>query len=214
MNGKMYAKKLKYFRRLEEKCEGSRGDEHEGVIAWGQPGKVEFEINGFDMSKDLAEPVSLSSYRLDELNVLCLYTGRIKNAKNGRRTDPDKIRRQLLIHERCKKFGDYVVLLTNGPEFLRRLTIAADNRGIRAAHGPVRYYDPDKFSGSFPGIRGAFMKQSAFEFQQEYRIVFEPRITIPGPLTLEIGDIRDIALRSNIEKINRNMEIRIEPENR
>ena len=206
LDGKLYANKLGYFKRLEERHEANRGDIHEGTIAWGQPGQIRVEINGLDMSEDLAEPVSLSSHRLDELNVLCLYTGRIKNE-----TDAAKIRRQLLIHEKCREFGDHLVLLTNGPEFLRRVMRGAELRNIRAAHGPVRYYNPGKFSGSFPGIRGAFMKQEAFGFQQEYRIVFEPRIAIPGPLRLDIGDISDIAIRSTIEEINRDLEVRAGP---
>ncbi len=73
MNGRLYANKLSYFQSLEEQDHAKRGDKHEGIIAWGQPGIVRIEIDGHDISNDLAGPASLSSNRLSEFNEVCMH---------------------------------------------------------------------------------------------------------------------------------------------
>ena len=37
VNGKLFANRLSYFRKLEEEQQANRGDRHEGVVGWHQP---------------------------------------------------------------------------------------------------------------------------------------------------------------------------------
>lgn len=208
MNGRLYANKLSYFQNLEEPDRAGRGDQHEGIAAWGQPGLFKVEINGHDLSNDLAAPVEVYSNRLREFNVVCMHAAHVENSGTGPLEDLRQIRKRLLIPEECKKkFGRIAVLIKNGPEFFNRIKGAALLRGYREAHGLVNYYDPLTFNGFFPGISGAFRKQEKFRSEREYRIVLETGSMCTDPIILDIGHIGDIAMYSTIDEINRTMKI-------
>ena len=208
MHGQLYANSLSFFKSLEEGDSASRGDKHEGTIFWGQPGKIQIEINGHDMSNDLAGPASLSSNRLDQFNVVCLYAACIRNCGQELSQDLSEIRNHVLISKKCEQLGRLAVVIRNGPEFLNRVTSSAKLNGYREAHGLAKYYDPHTFSGNFPGISGAFMKQDIYRYQSEYRIVVETGNTDFGALVLNIGNISDIAMLTTIPEVNRNLKIR------
>ena len=207
MNGRLYANKLSYFQNLEEPDRARRGDRHEGIVAWGQPGIIKVEINGHDLSNDLAAPAWLSSDRLREFNVVCMHAGHVESSGTRPLEDLCQIRKRLLIPEECKKFGQIAVAIKNGPEFLNRVKVAALMNGYREAHGLVEYYDPLTFSGFFPGISGAFKKQEKFRSEREYRIVLETGSMGTDAVVLDIGHIGDIAMFSTIDEINQTMRI-------
>lgn len=207
MNGRLYANKLSYFQDLEEPDRATRGDPHEGIVAWGQPGVIKIEINGHDLSNDLAAPASLSSNRLGAFNVICMHAGYLTDFGTPLIEDLHQIRKRLSIPEECRKFGDIAVVIKNGPEFLNRVKVAAQRHHYREAHGLVEYYDPLTFNGFFLGISGAFRKQEKFRPEREYRIALETGSVGTGPIILNIGHIGDIAMYSTIDEINRTMRI-------
>ncbi|MCY4303348.1 MAG: hypothetical protein OXC62_00955 [Aestuariivita sp.] len=206
MKGQLYANKLSYFQRLEESS-NVRGDTHEGIISWQQPEMVKIIINGIDISNDLAGPAFMSSNRLREFNVICMHAGYVENYTDCSIEDLEQIRKRLLIPEECKKFGEIAVVITNQVEFFKRIKAKADSCEYGFARSLVEYYDPNIFHGHFHGIMGAFKKQAKFRFEREYRIVFETGSIGDKPIKLDIGDIEDIAMRINIDEINRNMTI-------
>ena len=207
LNGRLYCNRLSYFRGLEEQNLPERADQHEGLVAWGQPGIFRIEINGHDISNDLAAPASLSSNRLGDFNVLCMHAGYVNETDVRFLDDSSKLRELLLIPDECMKFGQIAVVIKNGPEFLKRVSDTARALSYREAHSLVRYYDPNTFSGFFPEISGAFMKQTRFQQEREYRIAFETGNSGADAVELDIGDIRDIAIRSTINEINKNLKI-------
>ena len=207
MNGRLYANKLSYFQDLEEPDQARRGDPHEGIVAWGQPGIIDIEINGHNFSNDLAAPTSLSSNRLSEFNVICMHAGFVTDSGTPPIEDLHQIRTRLSIPEECRKFGHIAVVIKNGPEFLNRVKVAAQRLRYREAHGLVEYYDPLTFNGFFPGISGAFRKQEKFRPEREYRIALETGSVGTDPIILNIGHIGDIAIYSTIDEINRTMRI-------
>ena len=209
VNGRLYANRLSFFKRIEDDGDAYRRDEHEGTIVWGQPGLAQIEINGLNLSHDLAGPVSLSSDRMDHFNVICLYSGKISNYSQGSKPKISEIRNQLIISTECEQFGQYAVLITDGPEFLNRVKKAAKLKNYREAHGLVEYYNPDTFHGNFPGISGAFMKQDKYRYQREYRFVFETGSSGISPIVLDVGDLSDITMRSNIRDINQNLQVHV-----
>ena len=208
MSGQLYLNKLSFFKGLEDNNSGNRGDKHEGTIVWGQPGKIRIEINGHDMSDDLAGPASLSSNRLDEFNVLCLYAACVRNLTEEIPRDLSEIRNHVLIPKKCEQLGRFAIVIRNGPEFLNRVTSSAKLNSYQEVHGLVKYYDPSSFSGNFPGISGAFMKQEIHRYQSEYRIVLQTGKIGSGALILDIGNISDIAMLTTIPAINRSLEVR------
>ena len=207
LNGRLYANKLLYFKSLEERDQNKRGDQHESNIIWGQPGIIRIEINGHDLSNDLAGPVSVSSDYLNELNVLCMHAGYIKYVNGQSIEDLSQIRERLLIPPECKKFGRFAVMIKNGPEFFNRVESAALSNDYPIARGLVEYYNPDIYTGSFPGISGAFRKQEKFKPEREYRIAFDSGNTGTNATVLDIGNIEDITMRSTIDEINQNMKL-------
>ena len=56
--GKLYLNRLSYFKKMEEEQDVNRKDRHEGVTQWLQPDQIQIEINGYDITPDLAGPVS------------------------------------------------------------------------------------------------------------------------------------------------------------
>lgn len=125
IDGRLYANRLSFSKSLEEGRGINRGDQNEGTIVWGRPGKVKVQINGHDLSNDLAGPARLSSNRLDAFNVLCLYAGYMRDDRHTNTIDIAKLRSQLLIPQECDKLGPYAVAIKNGPEFLNRVNRAA-----------------------------------------------------------------------------------------
>ena len=51
------------------------------------------------------------------------------------------------------------------------------------------------------------MKQEQFRLEREYRIVFETGSIGTDAIVLDIGNLADIAMRSTIDEINRNMKV-------
>ena len=205
MSGRLYANRLSYFKKIEDAGDTHRGDKYEGTVVWGQPGRIQIEINGHDMSNDLAGPASLSLNRLDHFNVVCFYAGYIRNYSPT--LTEDEIKNQLIIPRKCEEFGQYAVVIKDNAEFFNRVKRATNAKNYREMHGLVKYYDPDTFHGHFPGISGAFRKQEKFSYEQEYRIVIETGIAGSCPLVLDVGDISDITMLSNIQEINQNLQV-------
>ncbi len=56
--GKLYLNRQSYFKKMEEEQDLNRKDRHEGVTQWLQPDQIQIEINGYDITPDLAGPVS------------------------------------------------------------------------------------------------------------------------------------------------------------
>ena len=162
-----------------------------------QPVQVRIEVNGMDLTGDLAGPVQTQLNWLDHLNVFCVHAAHTGDLDLEQISDHsiERLRRQLWIPDPCLDLGPHAVVITDIPEFMRRFGAAVGSQGYRAWSHLVRYYDPETFHGHFEGIDPVFRKQSTFSQQREYRFAINTGTTGRDALTLEIGDIRDITLR-------------------
>ncbi|MYJ13709.1 MAG: hypothetical protein F4078_05310, partial [Acidimicrobiia bacterium] len=229
VRGMLHAKRLAHHKRREaaeadgrlDPLEGAeadgRLDRHEGTSSWMQPGSVELQVNGWNLTPDLAGPVQIQPRDLDRLNVFCVHAGHIDTTPpKGTVASVDDVRRRLLVPERCLELGEHAVVVKDVPEFMRRFGAAIEREGYRAWTHLVRYYDPSTFHGHFDGIDAVFRKQIKYGYQREYRFAIDTRRTddpTPDPddeasdpkdgaLDLDIGDIRDITLRLRSEDLN------------
>ncbi|MYE68377.1 MAG: hypothetical protein F4236_09740 [Acidimicrobiia bacterium] len=229
VRGMLHAKRLAHHKRREaaeadgrlDPLEGAeadgRLDRHEGTSSWMQPGSVELQVNGWNLTPDLAGPVQIQPRDLDRLNVFCVHAGHIDTTPpKGTVASVDDGRRRLLVPERCLELGEHAVVVKDVPEFMRRFGAAIEREGYRAWTHLVRYYDPSTFHGHFDGIDAVFRKQIKYGYQREYRFAIDTRRTddpTPDPddeasdpkdgaLDLDIGDIRDITLRLRSEDLN------------
>jgi len=91
-------------------------------------------------------------------------------------------------------FGDTFAVIRNAPEFVRRVSSAAQAIGQEARCSLVEYID-----NSHHGEVGAFRKSSAFEYQSEFRVAIFPGFGRAH--VLEIGDISDIASGHSVAEL-------------
>ena len=209
LDGKLYINRLSYFRKIEEEDGSNRSDRYEGVINWLQPDKVSIKINEFEIDpKDLVEPVSIQMNYHGNLNVFCIYAAHNGGFENVTDESLPDFRKQLEISDDCLRLGDYAVLVTKPREFAHRVKEAVQRKGYGMKAKLVDYYNPDEFSGTFTEEE-VFKKRIEFQHQSEYRFSINTGLPGDGPLTLEIGDIRDIAHLCDTSSINKGLELNI-----
>jgi hypothetical protein len=104
-----------------------------------------------------------------------------------------------LVDERNFEFGDTFVRFTDITEFLRRVRTAAEQIGQEFCSRLVEYV-PDTYNG----VIGPFRKMSLFAYQCEFRIALKPGTG--APLTLDIGNLRDITAFGPITVLNREVK--------
>ena len=190
--GEIYARKLRCFRK--EESEG-RGDQAEGTIvnlhlkdqkltltAITPEGRETIDITG----EDIAAPVTMGSDAILDLNVFCMV-GLYKRAGSENT-------HQIDLPERCfREFGNYAVVIFGDhvKQFINRVQVAAKREGYQVSCNRVTYYDPTSFDGLIPEDRAPFSKPKKFEYQQEFRLVFDTKK--PGTLKLNVGGLSDIS---------------------
>ena len=194
--GKLYAQRLACFKKTEGDAPPGRIDPNEGTSSWMQPGQVRIEINGRDLTGDLAGPVQTQLNWLDHLNVFCVHAAHTGDLDLEEISDHsiERLRRQLRIPDAGLDLGPHAVVIIDIPEFMRRFGAAVESQGYRSESHFVQYYDLETFHGHFEGIDPIFRKQRKFSEQREYRFAIDTGTTGRDPLTLEIGDIRNITL--------------------
>lgn len=201
--GMLHAKRLSYFKRLEEQVDSNRSDRHEGVVEWLQPGRVELILNGIKMSDDINGPLEVQANFLNYYNVFCVYSAFMDIAQmNQEDISVDYLKRQLLVEERCLQIGKYAVLIYDLPKFIERIEEARRQNGIRGWRGRILYYDPNTFHGRFEGLDPIFRKRVEYHYQKEYRFVFENNLVGCNALDLYIGDLADISFQCHSSQVN------------
>ena len=204
LDGKIYANRLSWFKRMERGDDSGRWDCHEGTVVWHQPDRIGVAINGMDITRDLVGPFQVQLDQLDSLNIYCMYAAHIDDADLEGVPDeiPERLRSRLAIPPSCSSLGQYAVVIKDIPEFVRRIGETARARGYRMWYGRVDYYDPDIYHGSRLGIDAIFQKQVDYREQCEFRLVIETQTGGTGPIILKISDIHDIALQYRTIELN------------
>ena len=161
------------------------------------------------MSKDIASDIDghIIVYMdfLNFMHIYCLYSG---NTNDFGDLVPERFQdaaRHMKLSDDCRKFGSHAIVITDGKEFIRRVTSAAKSKGYRIDKKLVTYYDPMNIEGSFGNlysIRSLFMKRNKYGYQKEFRFVIDTDTYDDKHITLDIGDIRHITMRCSIDVIN------------
>ena len=204
VSGKLFCNTVASFKAREDPENSGRVDRNEGTIAWLQPGQGRFELNGIDLTPDLAEPLQIQRRWLDYLHLFCMHavhagTFNLANLSNENIED---FRRALLIPDRCRELGGHAVVVTNIREFVARMKTATQLRNYRMSRGLVEYYDPETFHGSFENVQALFRKQQQDSYQREFRFVIDAGLRGGSPLWLDIGSISDITIKLDASELN------------
>ena len=194
--GKIYANRLSCFKKIEESDDTGRGDRHEDVVAWYQPDRGVLKLDGVDIVPYIDRPIEIHSNQLDHLNLFCTTYGSVEDdVLNGiADDDPGELSNTLVVSKDLRSLGQYAVVIRDIGEFIWRMKETADARAYVIGHRPVDYYNPDSYHGATSLTDAVFCKQDRYSYQNEFRFVIVTRCAGDGPVILEIGDIRDIAL--------------------
>ena len=204
IQGKIYCKRLAYFKRLEADGDPGRSDPHEGTKTWLQPEQGRIVLNGRDISAGLAGPIQIQMNWLDHLHVHCIHavhSGTVNPAEISN-TNIEELRREFIIPESCLSLGQYAVVVQNVSEFVRRMRAAAGSKDYPIVSRLVKYYDPEVFHGGFEDAEAVFQKRREFSYQREYRFALDTGIKDDCPLVLDIGDISDITMQMTPHELN------------
>ena len=183
---------IRTLESFQNTLDPGRRDRHEGLCGIFQPERSTLVINGRSLDPaDLAGPILVSRHMHAHLYVLCMYAGVIeKNATLSQ----EQFESRLRLNPASQCFGKWVVFLSKPQEFIGRLTVAAEQAGVRLkSRGLVQYYDPQKADGVFRDDLVPFMKDSRFSKQNEYRCVFEAQSSLGPSVALTTQDMCDIA---------------------
>ena len=204
--GEMYCNRLSWFKKLED-LDG-RGDTDEGAIVpqleglsvmlkarHPETGKVidSHTIEGF------AAPPLLVPEWFDHINVFCMFAAHSGDLQpEPSESYLDRLRDHLQLPEKYARLGEHAIVITNVTEFLERVEKAAHGVGYGILWGLVKYYDP--LVGTPPirsDIETIFCKREEYAYQREFRFAIDTGTTEGGPISLDIGYVGDIAVRTD-----------------
>lgn len=200
--GQLYARRLKGFREMEDPL---RGDRYEGGVL-SEGGTL--SIQGSDGNWwpiPTVGPHAFFSGWTDALSVFCM-TGFMSEEASGPELGmvKDVMAQVKESSDTCAAMGRHAVMVQNFDEFMRRATQACDRRGFRLWARPVEYYGaypPESVFWPDGSIKPVFLKSAGYRLQREYRLAFDTGTYDSEPITLEIGDIRDISFLMATENL-------------
>lgn len=201
--GKLHMNALSYF---WNNGEGDQKDVLEGVIASISPQKIGFLPADFATCQ--LTDIRFQAVGYAYCNVFCMSRFDIIPLT----TLPGGTAVNITTPANMKDFGDYVVIVDDEAEYLRRIHAAAKN--YQYLCGNVSYHNPTlngtpmeqrphillKADATFDirkieGIKkkwDAFDKSSRYRGENEWRLCLYRGVTSTEPFELDIGDIRDI----------------------
>ena len=194
--GKLRAGRLKKFRKTEDQV---RCDDFEGTMLW-EGGTLTLRTgDGESLTvspDDLAGPIERRSHLVDNLNVFCMTVFRSDLGPWPSWQLVDQVTQQVAESlPTCSKFGEHAVVIADAKELLRRVSRAADREDWQVRWSHVTYYDsypPDVAFGDGRSFAPAFLKPRDFRREREFRVAMNTGTLGDDPVTLDIGDIRDI----------------------
>ena len=201
--GELHAGRLNGFRETEDPV---RSDKFEGTILW-EGGKLTLQVGDGEPwivpPDDLAGPIERRSRLLDNLNVFCMTA-----FQSGLGPWPswqliDQVMKQIPKSlPSCSNFGEHAVVITDAKEFLRRVALAAKRKNWPMCSSHVEYYNSyplDVAFGAGQSFRPAFLKRKKYQLEREFRVAINTGSIGDNPVTLDIGDIRDIAWYTKVQ---------------
>ncbi|WP_020183529.1 hypothetical protein [Methylotenera sp. 1P/1] len=223
-NGEMFCRTLGAYKRIEGDTE--RGDLFEGATDWHQPDKVSLTIsfkdkNGIEKSfpiQNLAGPLIIQANSFNCLNLYCMYAVKIPKFEKTYRTKDERIKAVKEINKllkACSKIsnealllGELAVVIYKVQEFIDKVKVTAKKSDMACSSGLVKYYDSDKFHGSFNGLEAVFHKRDNYQHQKEYRFVFGPHET-EADKTIFLGTLNGMAFKLPTKKLNETLKLRL-----
>ena len=171
--GRLYMNTLRFFKK-NEKEDNLRHDPSEGLLASYPAAMIGFEkLKGVELHVN--GPLQLDQENDEDINIFSMYGITERNL-------------HFIVDEKALEFGDTAVVITQGPEFQKRVICECKKKGWDYSFGLVDYVDKETYSGPM----GPFRKYSDRAYQSEYRIAVKANLKKPVE-DFQIGDISDIS---------------------
>ena len=180
-------------------------DNQEGTVVIPGSNITQFKIGTLNLKT--VKSFTYRPNRADYINVFCMYSW----------TPPfeDSSKKRVILNKETQlgslrtledNYGPHAVLIRDIPEFFRRLTTAIERPESQVYHAEgnaVKYDLMDRIpkDNMKDMIQLAFRKNPKYADEKEYRFVFVHDREEPGPFTLDIGSIRDIAVLSRTREL-------------
>ena len=215
IRGEVYCRTLAYFKELED--QHGRGDSDEGAIVLPLEGLVMTlestdpgtgEVTKHILEGFAAPPVLVPEW-FDHINLYCMFAAHFPDKIS--KANKNRVEELLRIPEEFNQLGRHAVGITDYTEFLTRVRSAAERAGYGVCSGLVNYYDPEISTPPIHSeIETIFSKRKEFAYQREFRIAIDTGNTEGKEITLDIGDIRDIAFHTDTGGLG--LELNLRPE--
>jgi hypothetical protein len=181
--GQIYMNSLSYFRQLPE--ENLIGDKYEGIRYLKPLRDTIFTTQNLKKNLSFKSRGIFYAHPTDKIegNIFCLYGGH--EALLEKNFIDKKNYGELNVGDAFSE-TEYLALINNPREFIKRLEIYFTSAGLEFDYRPVQYIDFDNYEGNL----NQFSKRKRYENQNEFRIFV--RGDIDRSLYFDIGDLSDI----------------------
>lgn len=174
--GEVYLNTWGFFRRYE--INRVQGDPDEGLAAMYQASnghQLHIQVGDeWVPIGGLAGQIKFSPGNIDAFNIYSMLAV----------TDESY---NYLNDHKLLEFGDTALIMTDGDEFISRLSEKLKNDGIPHQYGLVEYVETVEHEGDM----GPFRKLSNYKYQSEWRLLAE--VNIGSPITVSLGDLSGIS---------------------
>ncbi|MCL4103106.1 hypothetical protein MMG03_002721 [Fibrobacter succinogenes] len=138
---------------------------------------------------------------------MCFSTIRFDSQKQY--ASLDDLKRNVLFSEKMINYGEHAVAIPRMELFVERLEKAALKEGYCLTKKTVNYYDfaKDNVLEEYP--KNAFRKRREFSYQREFRFLLRKRDVVVEHVTLEVGDLSDIAQSCKSADLNGLLKINV-----
>ncbi|WP_417790297.1 hypothetical protein [Terasakiella pusilla] len=182
-SGEMFFNTYEFFSTVDDDV--GVGDDWEGLSHVFQKDRASVLINGREVS--VASPIRLKN----NSDFSHLYSFSTFDFMDN---DSSKI-----ISNRFRGLGETGIVICDLDKFFSLFISAIEQRGIKWSARPVKYYDPDNYSGELD----PFMKQNEYEWQKEYR--FALKDPAKEPIKIYLGDLSEIVKKFSMKDFKNQM---------
>ena len=160
------------------------------------------------LSRETGERMTQRIGWADRFNVLCTTASYVDTewVVPDERYD-EVIDRYVRIPEAVMRFGDFAVWIHQPHEFVERVKAAADTLGVPMDCAFVAYGRHPMPDHGMRDVALIFRKRNQYKYEREFRLAFESPQKVGGPLTLDVGDLNDIAKLFRTREINDQLTI-------
>ena len=214
-SGQLYMKNLKYYVELEKTTDDEDvGDKYDGQMVLQD---VKISMYTIDTNEFIAQfdaPAASMNLGYLECPVFCMFMFDYRNHVEEQLEGELLTVKYQFTEEQLAKmpnFGDSVLIIKNGDEFIKRVKKGLLDAGYGFTRDHVQYYGFNNMEHlkqvQKDNSRIAFWKRDKYAYQQEYRILIH--YFVDDFLSVNIGDISDITdLLKTEELLNTYVEIK------